>query len=153
MADDFSAFVKHMRQSQVAEVPEKANEQHYEVPAEFFKHALGKHLKYSCSYWPQGFTQLDEAERTALIETCEHAQLRNGQKILELGCGWGSLSLWMAAEYPDSQITSVSNSVSQRRYIEQQASERQLSNLRVITCDMPKHLFSGKRGSGKTDRR
>jgi len=136
MADDFSAFVTHMRQSPLAVVPEKANEQHYEVPAEFFMQALGEHLKYSCSYWPQGFTQLDEAERMALIDTCEHAQLGNGQNILELGCGWGSLSLWMAAQYPDSHITSVSNSISQRLYIEQQASERQLSNLRVITCDM-----------------
>lgn len=136
MADEFNTFVSQMRQAPVALVPEKANEQHYEVPAEFFNKTLGTHLKYSCSYWPEGITQLDAAEHAALNETCEHAQLTNGQKILELGCGWGSLSLWMAAHFPGSQITAVSNSHSQRIFIEQQASERGLNNLRIITCDM-----------------
>lgn len=136
MADDCNAFITQICQAPVAVLPEKANEQHYEVPAEFFQHTLGAHLKYSCTYWPEGFTQLDEAETMALSITCEHAQLKNNQKILELGCGWGSLSLWMAEKYPDSQITSVSNSYSQRQYIEQQARGRNITNLRVITCDM-----------------
>lgn len=136
MADDFNTFVSQMRKAPVALVPEKANEQHYEVPAVFFKKTLGSHLKYSCGYWPQGITQLDAAERAALNETCAHAQLTNGQKILELGCGWGSLSLWMAAHFPDSQITAVSNSYSQRIFIEQEACERGLNNLHIITCDM-----------------
>ncbi len=115
---------------------ELANDQHYELPAVFFERVLGKHLKYSSGYWPEGITALDEAEAQMLALTCERANLLNGQTILELGCGWGSLSLWMAERYPDSQITAVSNAHSQRLFIESRARERNLSNLRVITADM-----------------
>lgn len=135
-ADLANAFVEEMRTSPVALVPEKANEQHYEVPAAFFGEVLGPHRKYSCCFWPEGTQTLAQAEAAALAITCERAGLADGQRILELGCGWGSLSLWMAQRYPGSRITAISNSRSQRQYIETQAIERGLDNLDVITCDM-----------------
>ncbi|MGD8783443.1 MAG: cyclopropane-fatty-acyl-phospholipid synthase family protein [Thioalkalispiraceae bacterium] len=129
-------FIKHMQDSPVALVPEKANEQHYEVPAEFYLKSLGPKLKYSCAYWPSYVTNLADAEVAGLEETCKHADIQDGQEILELGCGWGSLTLWMAALYPNSQITAVSNSHSQREHIERHAKQQNLNNLTVITCDM-----------------
>ena len=125
-----------MDQSPIAPIPEKANEQHYEVPAEFFAEVLGLHRKYSCCYWPSGAQTLDQAEAAALRATCERAQLADGLRILELGCGWGSLTLWMARHYPRSQVTAVSNSHSQRLYIESQARALGLENVEVITADM-----------------
>ena len=136
MADALSAFVEHMRKAPIALLPEKANEQHYEVPAAFYVKALGTHRKYSSAYWPEGVNSLDEAEATALAETCLHADLKDGQRILELGCGWGSLTMWMAEHYPNSTITGVSNSNSQREYIEALARQKGLSNIQIITCDM-----------------
>lgn len=130
------AFIERMNAGPVAPVPELANEQHYEVPAKFFEAVLGPHLKYSCCYWESGAKDLGEAEAASLELTCEHAHLRDGQDVLELGCGWGSLSLWMAEHYPGSRITSVSNSASQREFIEGRARKRGLENLRVTTCDM-----------------
>jgi cyclopropane-fatty-acyl-phospholipid synthase len=129
-------FVQSMRISVIAPLPEKANEQHYEVPADFFQHALGKHLKYSSCYWDENTSDLDAAEYEALKQTCVHAQLENGMDILELGCGWGSLTLWMAEHYPASRITAVSNSNSQREFILDRAKQRNLENVEVITCDM-----------------
>ncbi|MHC4217116.1 MAG: SAM-dependent methyltransferase [Planctomycetota bacterium] len=131
-----AGFLESMKRGPIAPVPEKANEQHYEVPAEFFKIALGPHLKYSCCWWSQHTSLLEGAERAALSLTCRRAGIRDGQAILELGCGWGSLSLWMAENYPDARITAVSNSASQRHYIEGEAAARGLDNLRVITADM-----------------
>ncbi|TVP80695.1 MAG: class I SAM-dependent methyltransferase [Puniceicoccaceae bacterium] len=113
-----------------------ANEQHYELPAAYFQLVLGPHLKYSAGYWPEGVDTLDASEAAMLRLTCERAELADGQRILELGCGWGSLSLWMAAAYPASRIVAISNSNSQRAYIESQAAERGLHNLEVITCDI-----------------
>ncbi len=129
-------FIAAMHEAPIALVPELANEQHYELPADFFRHCLGQHRKYSSCYWNESTRTLDEAEDLALKLTCEHATLENGQKILELGCGWGSLTLWMAGHYPDSRITAVSNSSSQREYILTEAAARGLSNIEVITCDM-----------------
>jgi cyclopropane-fatty-acyl-phospholipid synthase len=131
-----AGFTKLMCDGPIAPLAEKANQQHYEIPAEFFATVLGPHRKYSCCLWPHANTTLAEAEEAALAMTCERAQLTDGQKILELGCGWGSLSLWMAMHYPHSQITAVSNSVSQRLFIETEAATRGLTNLRVITADM-----------------
>ncbi len=129
----------------LAEDTEAANEQHYEIPAHYFKGVLGPHLKYSSGYWPDGCHTLAESETAMLELTCQRARLDNGQRILELGCGWGSLSLWMAEHYPESQITSVSNSNSQREFIEAQAKLRGISNLEVITCDIndfqPEHHY------------
>jgi cyclopropane-fatty-acyl-phospholipid synthase len=130
------AFVASMRIAAVALVPATANEQHYEVPAEFFALVLGRHRKYSSCYYESSLQSLDEAEAAALRISCERAQLADGQEVLELGCGWGSLSLWMAERYPRSRITAVSNSHSQRAYIEQEAHGRGLKNLKIITCDM-----------------
>lgn len=135
-ADHLADFVEMMDSSPIAALPEKANEQHYELPPEFFSEVLGEHRKYSSCLWPDGETSLDRAEAEALRVTCERAGLSDGQKILELGCGWGSLSLWMAKHYPASEITAVSNSAPQRGYIEAEAGRRGINNLTVITADM-----------------
>ena len=132
----FTEFVSTMLMSPLAVHTEEANEQHYEVPAAFFQTVLGKHLKYSCGYWPQGTSNLDDSEEAMLALTCARAQLEDGQHILELGCGWGSLTLYMASKYPNASITAVSNSSSQRAFILKQAEERGLDNVEVITCDM-----------------
>jgi len=115
-AEQLEVFVASMQRAPVALLPEKANEQHYEVPAAFYTHVLGRHHKYSACYWPQGTASLDQAEAAALAATCERAALADGQRVLELGCGWGSLTLWMAAQYPNARITAVSNSSAQREY-------------------------------------
>jgi cyclopropane-fatty-acyl-phospholipid synthase len=135
-ADTENAFIARMNQSPIALLPHLANEQHYEIPPDFFKLCLGNHRKYSCCYWTEDTKTLDQAEAHALKLTCQHASLADGQDILELGCGWGSLSLWMAEHYRNSRITAVSNSNSQRDHIMTEARSRGLSNLRVITCDM-----------------
>ena len=129
-------FLIELRQSPIALHVQSANEQHYEVPASYFEIVLGPHRKYSSCLWPPGVTDLIQAERTMLKLTCERAQLADGMDILELGCGWGSLSLWIAQNFPSSRILSVSNSVSQRASIEQQATELGIQNLDVQTCDM-----------------
>lgn len=129
------SFLAGMRQAPLALLPDKANEQHYELPAEFFAQVLGPHRKYSSCWWPEGVETLADAEAAALAETCRRAELHDGQQVLELGCGWGSLSLWMAERFPASTITAVSNSHSQRAYIEFQAAQRGLKNLQVLTCD------------------
>ena len=130
------AFVEEMRQSPIALHTQEANEQHYELPPRFFELVLGPHLKYSCCHFPEGVTGLEYAEASMLALTCERAQLQDGQQILELGCGWGSLSLWMAKHYPNSSILAVSNSRPQREFIESRAQELGLTNLSVQTCDM-----------------
>jgi len=130
------SFISEMHQSPIAMKTHKANEQHYEVPPSFFEQVLGRHLKYSGCYWPDGVENLDRAEESMLDLTCRRANLTDGMKVLELGCGWGSLSLWMAAHYPNSQITAVSNSSLQREFIQSKMAERNLKNLRVITADM-----------------
>ena len=128
-------FVRNMGKAPVAPLVHKANEQHYEVPAAFFQQVLGARLKYSSAFW-DGVDTLDQAEVQALALSCEHADLKDGQEVLELGCGWGSLTLWMAKSYPNSTITAVSNSHSQRLFIEQRAMEAGLGNVRVITADI-----------------
>lgn len=129
-------FVQAMAQAEIAPLPEKANAQHYEVPANFYQYCLGRNRKYSSCFWLPDTRTLDEAEQLALTQTCAHAQLQDGQHILELGCGWGSLTLWMASHYPQAQITGVSNSASQREYIMSQAKARGLSNIHILTADM-----------------
>jgi len=133
--DADARFAAEMAARPIAELPQEANRQHYEVPAAFFQACLGPRLKYSSCLYAPGDT-LAQAEDRALAETCAHAGLADGQTILELGCGWGSLSLWMAERYPKARITSVSNSASQRAFILARAQERGLSNLEVVTCDM-----------------
>ena len=135
-ARSLQEFVETMRTGPIAPVPEMANEQHYELPPEFFAMVLGPHRKYSSCSWPTEAASLEEAEAASLDITCERAELNDGQNILELGCGWGSLSLWMAEQFPNSRITAVSNSAPQRRFVEAEATSRGLANLRVITADM-----------------
>lgn len=134
--DNVNRWIEMLRKSPIAIRTESANEQHYEVPAKFFELVLGDYLKYSCSYFPQGVEDLDEAEKKMLDLTCQRAQIQNGHSILELGCGWGSLTLWIAEKYPGSMITAVSNSNSQREFILERAKNKNLSNVEVITSDM-----------------
>ncbi|MDP9835703.1 cyclopropane-fatty-acyl-phospholipid synthase [Neorhizobium huautlense] len=135
-ADVERAFTQTMGHFPIATHTDEANRQHYEVPAEFFSLALGPQRKYSCCHYPTPDTTLAEAESHALAKTVAHAAIEDGMNILELGCGWGSLSLYLAENFPNSRITSVSNSASQRDYILRLAAERGLTNLAVITCDM-----------------
>ncbi|MDB5503636.1 MAG: Cyclopropane-fatty-acyl-phospholipid synthase [Tardiphaga sp.] len=131
-----AAFASEMAARSIAEHTEAANAQHYEVPAAFFALVLGPNRKYSSCYYKEPESTLREAEEEALRQTIEHADLADGQRILELGCGWGSLALSMARQFPHASITAVSNSVSQREYIEREAAARGLANLSVITQDM-----------------
>jgi len=129
-------FVQMMGESPIALVPHLANEQHYEVPAAFFSEVLGRHRKYSSCYWPKGVEDLEAAEEAALQVTVERAGIEDGMKVLDLGCGWGSLSLWIAEHFPNASVTSVSNSQSQRDYIMSAAENRGLDNVEVHVCDM-----------------
>ncbi len=130
------AHVEGLRNSPIAVQTRAANEQHYEVPTEFYRCALGRRLKYSCGYWGNKVRSLDEAEDEMLAMVCERAQLLDGQSLLELGCGWGSLSLWMAERYPNAKIVGVSNSRTQKEYIDAEAVKRGCGNLTIITADM-----------------
>jgi len=130
------AFIEGLDHSPIAIKTEAANEQHYEVPTEFFRLCLGPRMKYSSGYWPREDTTFAESEEAMLALTCERAELADGQCILELGCGWGSLTLWMAEHFPKAQITGVSNSRTQREHIEAEAARRNLLNVRIITADM-----------------
>ena len=133
--DDERAFAAAMIDHSIAELPAMANAQHYELPPEFFGLVLGPQRKYSCCRY-QSVETLADAEEGALAETANHASLADGQRILELGCGWGSLTLWMAERYPRATIVAVSNSRSQRAYIEAEVERRGLTNVQIVTADM-----------------
>jgi cyclopropane-fatty-acyl-phospholipid synthase len=141
-----TAFAQAMAARAIAEETDAANTQHYEVPAAFFARVLGPHRKYSSCFYVDDTTTLQEAEEEALRQTVAHAGPADGQDILELGCGWGSLSLWMARQFPNARIVAVSNSHSQREFIERRISARGLRNLKVVTSDMnafdPRARFS-----------
>jgi cyclopropane-fatty-acyl-phospholipid synthase len=128
-------LIAELRESPIAIETDAANRQHYEVPPEFFRLVLGRHVKYSGAYWSAGVDDLDEAEAAMLQLTCERAQVEDGMQILDLGCGWGSLSLWIAAHYPGCQLVAVSNSAPQREHIESTCRERGLETVRVVTAD------------------
>ncbi|HEY5923707.1 MAG TPA: cyclopropane-fatty-acyl-phospholipid synthase family protein [Kofleriaceae bacterium] len=133
---DPDRFIAELRRSDIAIATDAANCQHYEVPSDFFRLVLGPHLKYSACHWPPGVTTLGAAEAAMLELSAERAQLADGQRVLDLGCGWGSFALWAAARYPRSHITAVSNAHAQRELIEQLATSRGLSNLTVHTADV-----------------
>lgn len=132
----FIKLVEELKNSPIAINTADANAQHYELPADFFQLVLGKHLKYSSGYWKAGVNSMEQSEMDMLEITCERAELKDGQNILELGCGWGSLSLFMANKFPNSKITSVSNSHSQKIFIDNQAQQRNIKNLIILTSDM-----------------
>ncbi len=135
-AERFARRIAELRESPVAIHTDAANRQHYELPPGFFEQCLGPRLKYSSCYYPTGNETLAEAEDAMLALYCERAQLADGHDILELGCGWGSLTLWMAEHFPNSLITAVSNSRPQREHIEARCRERGFANVSVITCDV-----------------
>lgn len=143
-AQRFRAYLEVLRNSPLAIETEAANRQHYEVPAAFYQRVLGPRLKYSSAYWPDGVTTLAEAEEAMLALTVSRAQLADGQEILELGCGWGSLTLYMAERFPAARIVGLSNSHSQRAFIEAAARARGLSNVRVVTGDI-NHFSTSER--------
>lgn len=130
------ALIAELKSSPIAVNTNEANEQHYEVPTEFYQYCLGKHLKYSSGFWKDGVSDIDASEKDMLELTCTRAELANGQEVLELGCGWGSLSLFMSAKFPKSNFTVVSNSRTQKKYIDEQAQERGIKNLQVITVNI-----------------
>ena len=136
MEQEHAAWIDVLKESPIALVPEKANEQHYEVPPRLFELVLGDRLKYSSGLWPEGVSSLDESEVAMLKLTTDRAGLVDGQDVLELGCGWGSLTLYMAECFPKSKITAVSNSNDQRQFIETRCEERNLKNVEIITADM-----------------
>jgi cyclopropane-fatty-acyl-phospholipid synthase len=130
------SLIAQLKASPIAVNTGAANQQHYEVPTQFYQYCLGKNLKYSSGYWNEGVTDIDTSEEDMLKLTCQRAGLQNGQQVLELGCGWGSLSLYMAAKFQRSTFTVVSNSRTQKMFIDMQASECGIKNLTVITADM-----------------
>jgi cyclopropane-fatty-acyl-phospholipid synthase len=130
------ALIQQLKAGPIAIETSAANQQHYEVPARFFELVLGPNLKYSSALWNAEATSLAQAEEAMLALTCQRAQIQDGQNILELGCGWGSLSLYLARHFPHSQITAVSNSHSQKLFIDAKAKAFGLENLRVVTADM-----------------
>lgn len=139
LSRDHAALMQHvaaLKQEPIARATAEANRQHYEVPPAFFQAVLGPRLKYSCGHYPRGVKTLAEAEEAMLALTCERAGVQDGMRLLDLGCGWGSLSLWMAERYPRASIVAASNSAPQRLFIEARAKERGLQNLRVITGDI-----------------
>jgi cyclopropane-fatty-acyl-phospholipid synthase len=139
VADRRAAVMRHAEElgrSPIALHTQAANEQHYEVPTQFYQLCLGRRLKYSSALFPEGTESLDDAEENMLALTCERAGIQDGQRILELGCGWGSLTLWMAEKFPHCEITAVSNSSTQRQHIETECTRRGWRHVNILTCDM-----------------
>jgi cyclopropane-fatty-acyl-phospholipid synthase len=141
-------FVEQLKAGPVAISTRQANEQHYEVPPRFFELILGKRLKYSSGFWPEECRTLDQAEEAMLALTAERARLQDGQDILELGCGWGSLTLWMAERFPQSRIVAVSNSAPQRAYITKRLRQIGREDVRIVTADMNDFDASTHLGTG-----
>ncbi|MEK6346800.1 MAG: cyclopropane-fatty-acyl-phospholipid synthase family protein [Burkholderia sp.] len=141
-ADALQRLLTELRASPIAIDTQAANRQHYEVPDSFFEQHLGPRLKYSCGYYPLGTETLAQGEDAMLECYAERAELADGQRILDLGCGWGSLSLWLAERYPAARIVGLSNSHGQRRFIERRAAERGLTNLRIVTGNIADFDFA-----------
>ncbi|HVT73639.1 MAG TPA: cyclopropane-fatty-acyl-phospholipid synthase family protein [Lacunisphaera sp.] len=131
-----AAFAQELRRLPIAINTAASREQHYEVPTAFYQQVLGPRLKYSCCWFERGDETLAEAEVAMLERYVERAELADGQDILELGCGWGSLALWLAERFPRARITGVSHSRTQKLHIDAAARARGLRNLTIVTCDM-----------------
>ena len=136
LSKEYELFIKEAGSGQIAIHTDDANNQHYEVDSEFFQYCLGKNLKYSCCYWNDDTSSLDDAEDIMLDIYCKRAKIDDGMNILDVGCGWGSLSLYLAKKYPKSKVTGVSNSGSQKKFIYKLANDRNLRNLKIITKDI-----------------
>ena len=130
------ALIAKLKSSPIAIQTDKPNIQHYEVPSDFFQLVLGKWLKYSCCYWPPGVHSLDDAEEAMLKLTCQRADIRDGMCVLDLGCGWGAFSLWAARAYPNARVTAVSNSRTQKEFIDARCREMDIHNIKTITADV-----------------
>ncbi|MEM9354090.1 MAG: cyclopropane-fatty-acyl-phospholipid synthase family protein [Planctomycetota bacterium] len=141
--EDAAAFAEQFASGPIAVAADEANQQHYEVPAELFVAMLGSRLKYSSCVWPEGVASLDQAEEAMLRLTCERAGIADGQRVLDLGCGWGSLSLWIAEQYPGCEVTAVSNSRTQKAFIDGRAAERGFENLNVQTTNVAELKLDG----------
>jgi cyclopropane-fatty-acyl-phospholipid synthase len=141
------ALIEKLRQSPIAIQTDAPNEQHYEVPTSFFQLVLGKRLKYSCCYWPEGVETLDEAEEAMLTLTCQRARLEDGMEVLDLGCGWGSLSLWIGEQYPRCRVMAVSNSRTQVAHIRELSLQRGLTNVHARVANV-----NHWEGDGRFDR-
>ena len=138
-------LLDEMQRGPIAQATREANRQHYEIPAKFFSLVLGSQMKYSCCLWADGVNTLDAAEEAMLLLTCDRAGVSDGMRILDLGCGWGALSVWISKRYPSAQVLAVSNSDGQRRYIQSVRDRLGLSNLEVVVGDInsfqPNRLF------------
>ena len=145
-------FVRELDESPIAIETQAANRQHYEVPAPFFRLHLGPRMKYSCCLFATGRESLSGAEEAMLACYADRAALADGQRILDLGCGWGSFALWAAARFPRSTVVGLCNSVGQRQYIEAAAVQRGLTNLIVRTGDMVDFEFDADDLGGGFDR-
>jgi cyclopropane-fatty-acyl-phospholipid synthase len=142
--DSLLSFIDKISQGPIAVQTEKPKEQHYELSTSFYQHILGKRLKYSCNYWPENVSTLDASEEAMLKVICERAEIQDGMDILDLGCGWGALSLWLAEHYPGCRIYSVSHSASQGQYIEEKCRQGDLKNITVQTSDMNDFHATGR---------
>ncbi len=134
--DSLRTFLKENERQAIALHTDQANQQHYEVPAGFFEKVLGRHLKYSCCHWGSGVRNLTQSEEAMLHLTEKRAQVEDGMKVLELGCGWGSLSLWLARRHPSLRLTAVSNSRLQKEFIDRRCRQEGITNLQVLTADV-----------------
>lgn len=130
------ALIRKFKRSPIAHHTDEANIQHYEVPTEFFQMVLGKRMKYSCCYWPATVTSLDEAEDAMLRLTCERARIKDGMRVLDLGCGWGALTLWIAEQYPNCQVLAISNSSTQGSFIQAEAERQGFNNVETRTANV-----------------
>jgi len=142
--EEMQRLIEKLKASPVAVQTDKPNVQHYEVPSDFFALVLGPQLKYSCCYWPKGVDSLQEAEEAMLSLTADRARLQDGMHILDLGCGWGSFSLWAARRYPNTSFTAISNSRTQKEFIDERCRNLDLGNVRTITADIAELDFKGR---------
>ncbi len=137
-------FIEELKQSPIAVHTQAANEQHYEVPTEFYRYVLGNRMKYSSGYWKSSQDDLNSSEENMLALSCKRAELEDGQEVLDLGCGWGSLTLYIAEKYPNCKITGVSNSKTQKEYIDSVCKQKGFKNVEIITQDMNEFQISKK---------
>ncbi|KAJ3691988.1 hypothetical protein LUZ60_012338 [Juncus effusus] len=131
-------FIRSLKEMPIAVETDTAKTQHYELPTSFFELVLGKNLKYSCCYFKEKSSDLEESEIEMLDLYCERCQIKDGNRVLDLGCGWGSLSLYVAKKYKNCNVTGICNSVTQKTHIDQQCRQNNLTNVEIIVADISK---------------